>query len=100
MGTFATKNGLNESFVEAFKKFPPFKPEYGAYSARAIKKLLPLMRCGKYWDESLIDDSTKERIEKVITEKSDYAIFTAEISKATFGLAPSDYNFGSVGGFA
>lgn len=26
-----------------------------------------------------------------ITEKSDYAILTAEISKATFGLAPSDY---------
>ena len=29
--------------------------------------------------------------ERGITEKSDYAILTAEISKATFGLAPSDY---------
>ena len=27
--TFAAKNGLDESFVEAFKKFPPFKSEYG-----------------------------------------------------------------------
>lgn len=67
LGTFAAKNGLNGSFVEVFKKFPPFKPEYGAYSAKAIKKLLPLMRCGKYWDVSLIDDATKERIVRIIT---------------------------------
>lgn len=37
--TFAAKNGLDESFVEAFKKFPPFKSEYGAYSAKAIKNV-------------------------------------------------------------
>ena len=29
--------------------------------------------------------------ERGITEKSDYAILTAEISRATFGLTPSDY---------
>lgn len=34
---------------------------------------------------------TDEWKERGITEKSDYAILTAEISKATFGLAPSDY---------
>lgn len=34
---------------------------------------------------------TDEWKEGGITEKSDYAILTAEISKATFGLAPSDY---------
>lgn len=72
--TFATKNELNDSFVEAFKKFPPFKPEYGAYSAKAIKKLLPLMRCGKYWDVGLIDDTTKERIERIITGEYDEKI--------------------------
>lgn len=74
LGTFAAKNGLNTSFVEVFKKFPPFKPEYGSYSAKAIKKLLPLMRCGKYWNVSLIDDATKERIEKIITGEYDERI--------------------------
>ena len=34
---------------------------------------------------------TDEWKESGITEKSDYAILTAEISKATFGLSPSDY---------
>lgn len=34
---------------------------------------------------------TDEWKERGITEKSDYAILTAEISKATFGLSPSDY---------
>lgn len=74
LNTFAGKNGLNADFVEVFKKFPPFKAEYGAYSAKAIKKLLPLMRCGKYWDVSLIDDKTKERIEKIITGEYDEKI--------------------------
>lgn len=34
---------------------------------------------------------TDEWKERGITEKSDYAILTAEISRATFGLTPSDY---------
>lgn len=74
LGTFAAKNGLNESFVEVFKKFPPFKPEYGAYSAKAIKKILPLMRCGNYWDASLIDERTQERIRNIITGEYDEKI--------------------------
>jgi CRISPR-associated endonuclease Csn1 len=49
--TFADKNDLNEDFVESFKKFPRIDKEYGAYSEKAIKKLLPLMRTGKYWNE-------------------------------------------------
>ena len=72
--TFAVKNGLDEAFVEAFKRFPPFKNEYGAYSAKAIKKLLPLMRCGKYWNIALLDDKTKERIEKITTGECDEKI--------------------------
>lgn len=34
---------------------------------------------------------TDEWKERGITEKSDYAILTGEISKATFGMTPSDY---------
>jgi len=63
--TFALKNELGDDFVEIFSKFPPFKKEYGAYSEKAIKKLLPLMRMGKYWDESSITFDTKNRIESI-----------------------------------
>jgi len=73
--TFAEKHNLDvDSFVENFKKFPPFKSEYGAYSEKAIKKLLPLMRLGKYWKCNAIDDNTKERIFKVITGEYDEKI--------------------------
>lgn len=70
--TFALKNHLDEdSFVENFKKFPLFKSDYGAYSEKAIKKLLPLMRLGKFWDWNLIDQKTQSRINKIITGEYD-----------------------------
>lgn len=72
--TFATKKGLADDFVEHFRKFPPFKKEYGAYSAKAIKKLLPLMRSGKYWNEENIDPKTKDRIDKILTGEYDETI--------------------------
>ncbi len=72
--TFGEKHRLGEDFVEQFKKFPPFKKEYGSYSAKAIKKLLPLMRIGKYWSEDNIHPQTKERIDKIITGEYDETI--------------------------
>lgn len=73
--TFAQKNQLDEdSFVENFKRFPPFKNEYGAFSEKAIKKLLPLMRAGKYWDWDKVDSKTMERIGKIITGEFDAEI--------------------------
>lgn len=72
LNSFAVKHGLNEmSFVEEFKKFPPFKSEYGAFSEKAIKKLLPLIRTGKYWSWNAIDDNSKEKIGKIITGEYD-----------------------------
>ena len=73
--TFANKHNLDEvSFVENFKKFPPFKNEYGSFSEKAIKKLLPLMRLGKYWNWEVIDSKTKNRIEKILTGEYDETI--------------------------
>ena len=71
---FAETYSLDDSFVEIFHKFPPFKKEYGAYSAKAIKKLLSLMRMGKYWSETTIDDETRIRIEKIVTGEYDEKI--------------------------
>jgi len=72
--TFASRHNLGEDFVEQFKKFPPYKNDYGAYSAKAIKKLLPLMRIGKYWNETNINPQTKERISKIITGEFEESI--------------------------
>ncbi|MBP6067913.1 MAG: type II CRISPR RNA-guided endonuclease Cas9 [Bacteroides sp.] len=84
--SFAVKKALNEeqtvAFVEQFKSFPPFKKEYGSYSAKAIKKLLQLMRMGSYWSENGIADSTKERIQKMIDGECDENIKTRTREKA------------------
>jgi len=69
--SFAIKYHLGDDFVEVFRKIPPFKKEYGAYSAKAINKLLPLMRMGKYWEEKSIDQKTKQRIDKILTGEYD-----------------------------
>jgi CRISPR-associated endonuclease Csn1 len=72
--TFACKNGLPLEFVDAFKKFPPFKNDYGAYSEKALKKLLPLIRMGKYWSYNNINQQTQERIDKLINGEADDSI--------------------------
>ncbi|MEG1484004.1 MAG: HNH endonuclease domain-containing protein [Bacteroidales bacterium] len=69
--TFANQNNLPDDFVTIFCKCPPLEKKYGAYSAKALKKLLPLMRRGKYWDESQIDDATKIRIDKIVSGEWD-----------------------------
>lgn len=73
--SFARKNSLDEtSFFESFKKFPPFKSEYGSFSEKAIKKLLPLLRLGKYWKWENVDANSQERISKIINGEFDESI--------------------------
>lgn len=68
---FAKKHQLEDSFADVLSKTKPFKKDYGSYSEKAIKKLLPLMRMGKYWVEEQIDSHTHERIEKIINGEYD-----------------------------
>ena len=68
---YAQKNNLPNLFAEVFAKVKPFKKDYGSYSEKAIKKLLPLMRMGKYWSADAIDNKTKERIDKMLTGEYD-----------------------------
>ncbi len=82
MISFAEKQQLGENFVEVFLKTPPFDKEYGSYSAKAVKKLLPLMRMGKYWNENDIDGQTRDRIDKIISGEYDEAIRTRVREKA------------------
>jgi CRISPR-associated endonuclease Csn1 len=72
LSTFAIKHNLPETeFVEIFKKFPPFKSEYGSYSEKALKKILPLMRLGNYWSWENISEKSKDRISKIINGEFD-----------------------------
>lgn len=61
----------DDVFVNAFLKVKPFKKEYGAYSEKATKKLLALMRMGAYWSEDNICPSTLERINLIIAGEVD-----------------------------
>lgn len=73
---FAKKHQIDSySFVDAFKKHPPYPSDYGAYSEKAIKKLLPIMRRGRYWNENDIPNTVttficdiSERIEHLKTD--------------------------------
>ncbi len=71
---YAEKNSLPEEFVEAFLRIKPFEKSYGAYSAKAIKRLLPLMRMGKYWCQDGIDSATLQRLNKIIDGEYDETI--------------------------
>lgn len=65
---------LPANVVEAFTKLPePSQKKYAAYSSKAIKKLLPLMRCGQYWNWGDIHSETKQRIEKIINDGWDFS---------------------------
>ena len=85
--SFAEKHSLTdvELFCEIFSKFPPFEKNYGAYSAKAIKKLLSLMRRGKYWSENAIDVETRCRIDKIINGEYDPKI-KEKVRKSTINL--------------
>lgn len=91
LSTFATKNNLPIEFVDVFKKFPPFKSEYGSYSEKALKKLLPLMRMGKYWVYENINDTTKERIFKIISAEFDETIQNQVREKSINLSQPHDF---------
>ena len=65
--SFAQQRALDDAFVKAFLKIPAFKKEYGAYSEKATKKLLAVMRTGEMWDASMVP----VEVEKVITGEID-----------------------------
>lgn len=75
-----------ESFAQAFDKLTIYKEkDYGAYSAKAISRLLPLMRRGRYWNVEAIDKKTCSRIEHIITGEAD-ATLTAPVRERFKGI--------------
>lgn len=53
------KSGLSKEFhaelVKNFSSFGGYTNDYGTYSEKAIKKILPFLRLGKYWNEKEIE---------------------------------------------
>lgn len=90
--SFAKKHDLEvASFVENFKRFKPFESQYGAYSEKAIKKLLPLLRVGKHWNWNAIDKKVQDRISKILTGEYDEDIKTRVREKAIHLTKEEDF---------
>ena len=70
---FAELNGYGEDFVNAFKNIS-FKKEYGAYSEKAIKKLLSVMRIGSLWKEEDLPHDLLKKYQQNISEEADINI--------------------------
>ncbi len=70
---YAETNHLSDVFVEKLGKMKPFS-DYGAYSEKATRKLLNLMRSGEYWSEDAIDAQTKSRIDHILTGEVDDSV--------------------------
>lgn len=90
--SFAGKNNLDEnSFFEAFRKAMIKENTYGAFSEKAIKKLLPLMRLGKYWNYAEIDKYSRDRIQKIINGEYDENIKDKVREKAVHFTTENDF---------
>ncbi len=68
------KFSLSDDVVEHLAKLSEFPKQYASYSSRAINKLLPLMRCDKYWNWELIPKEIQDQIDKIVTDGWDLAI--------------------------
>ena len=90
--SFALRNQIDvQTFFEAFKSFKPFDNDYAAYSLKALSKLLPVMRMGKYWKPEAIHPQTAERINKLLNGEFDTKIENRVREKAINLSSLDDY---------
>ena len=72
---YAQRYGLDgDKFFPSFRTTKPYPSDYCAYSAKALRRLLPLMRQGRYWKVDNIDTQTRDRIQKLIDGEWDESI--------------------------
>lgn len=71
---YAAERGLSSVFAEKLGRQKPFAADYGAYSEKAIRRLLGVMRCGGRWHAEDIDARTRTRIEHLLTAEADNTI--------------------------
>jgi len=81
---------LPESVVEAIANAPEqdANKKYASFSSKALKKILPAMRVGKFWDNSMLDkrvvenfNSIKEREKAKLSSDEKITVTDDEVSK-------------------
>jgi CRISPR-associated endonuclease Csn1 len=80
---------LPQEVIDHLANLPAFPSQYASFSAKAIKKMLPLMRCSHYWNEGEIDANTAQRIDNILNGVLDENINNKtreEIEKKGFAL--------------
>lgn len=68
-----TENTISNDLLLKIAKLR-FKRSYGAFSAKAINNILPLMKAGKYYDKTIIKPEIKTKIEKIINGEENTSI--------------------------
>lgn len=78
IGRLLDKSSLSKEFqtelVKNFSSFEGYTNDYGTYSEKAIKKLLPFLRLGKYWNEkeveAILSKAKQEAKQKVLDKEN------------------------------
>ena len=65
---------FSDETIQKLKSIKFEEDDYGSYSEKAIKKLLSLMRLGKYWSADSINSTVRDRIEKLLSGEYDVHI--------------------------
>jgi CRISPR-associated endonuclease Csn1 len=77
IGKLLDKSGLSREFqselIKNFSSFGGYTNDYGTYSEKAIKKMLPFLRLGKYWNEkdveTILSNANQELKQKVLDKE-------------------------------
>jgi len=82
---------FSESSIIRLKSVKFEEEDYGSYSEKAIKKLLPLMRIGRYWNADSIDSDVKKRIDRILSGEYDKDIDNIVREKAALLNTVEDF---------
>lgn len=77
--------------IQKLKSLKFEEDDYGAYSEKALKKILPLMRMGRLWNPDGIDGNTLTRINRILSGEFDSDI-TDKVREKCVGMS-SVYDF-------
>lgn len=82
---------FSDETIQKLKSLRFEEEDYGSYSEKALKKMLPLMRMGKLWSEDDIDSKTLERIDRILSGEFDVEVSDKVREKCASLSSVSDY---------
>ncbi|RLD59909.1 MAG: hypothetical protein DRJ01_10625, partial [Bacteroidetes bacterium] len=72
---------LPEDFVDKALKIKSFKKDYGTLSEKALKKILPLLRVGRYANENKVLETAKLNIDNIYERLESNNLLKASLTK-------------------